>query len=204
MKSSACHISVPALNAYGQAFKDNGYRLKEGTDDLRANEPGYWPVFAWLWKGYDFDAVRSNGQTVIASSARVFLARPPLQAPSCLVLGMGDVLPDPSGFELLRRLANERKEIPVVCILPSATATSPSSGSASFTSRSVLQVLDEQLGVEGAGSEPPPRSEDTQSLQVDLVRHAHRDCGRHGSSRRSRWLSTLHGYRMAGFTTYDN
>src|SRR3981081_3495467 len=36
MRCSACHLAVPALNAYGQAFKDNGYRMKNGTDDLRA------------------------------------------------------------------------------------------------------------------------------------------------------------------------
>src|SRR5688572_17747677 len=48
MKCSACHLAVPVLNSYGLAFKDNGYRMKVGTDDLRANEPGYWPVFAWL------------------------------------------------------------------------------------------------------------------------------------------------------------
>ncbi len=55
MRCSACHLAVPVLNAYGQAFKDNGYRMKNGTDDLRANEPGYWPVFAWLWKDYEYD-----------------------------------------------------------------------------------------------------------------------------------------------------
>src|SRR5467141_2361901 len=64
MKCSACHLAVPVLNAYGQAFKDNGYRMKNGTDDLRANEPGYWPVFAWLWKNYEYDVERVGGQTV--------------------------------------------------------------------------------------------------------------------------------------------
>src|SRR6266850_7319365 len=41
MKCSACHLAVPVLNQFGQAFKDNGYRMKNGTDDLRANEPAY-------------------------------------------------------------------------------------------------------------------------------------------------------------------
>src|SRR5260370_565685 len=63
MKCSACHFAVPVLNAYGQAFKDNGYRMKNGTDDLRANEPGYWPIFAWLWKNYEYDVQRLCGQT---------------------------------------------------------------------------------------------------------------------------------------------
>ena len=38
--------------------------MKNGTDDLRANEPGYWPVFAWLWKNYEYDLERVGGQTV--------------------------------------------------------------------------------------------------------------------------------------------
>lgn len=49
---------------YGQAFKDNGYRMKVGTDDLRLKEPGYWPVFAWLWKNYPLEVERADGETV--------------------------------------------------------------------------------------------------------------------------------------------
>ena len=64
MKCSACHLAVPVLNRYGQAFKDNGFRMKVGTDDLRANDPGYWPVFAWLWKNYEVDVERVGGRTV--------------------------------------------------------------------------------------------------------------------------------------------
>src|SRR2546428_12847119 len=48
MKCSACHLAVPVLNQFGQAFKDNGYRMKNGTDDLRANEPAYWPLIGRL------------------------------------------------------------------------------------------------------------------------------------------------------------
>jgi hypothetical protein len=77
MKCSACHLAVPVLNAYGQAFKDNGYRMKNGTDDLRANEPAYWPLFAWLWKDYELDVQRVGGRTVqkrggISDGALVF------------------------------------------------------------------------------------------------------------------------------------
>lgn len=64
MKCSACHLAVPVLNQFGQAFKDNGYRMKNGTDDLRANEPAYWPVFAWLWKNYELGIDHVGGQTV--------------------------------------------------------------------------------------------------------------------------------------------
>ena len=77
MKCSACHLAVPVLNRYGQAFKDNGYRMKVGTDDLRANEPAYWPAFAWLWKNYEVDVERVGGRTAqqaggIADGALVF------------------------------------------------------------------------------------------------------------------------------------
>ena len=77
MKCSACHLAVPVLNRFGQAFKDNGYRMKNGTDDLRANEPSYWPVFAWLWKNYQVDVQRVGGRTVqqrggISDGALVF------------------------------------------------------------------------------------------------------------------------------------
>lgn len=62
-------------------------------------------------------AIRQAGwNPEIASTARTFLARPPLQAPSCLLLDVGDFLPDLTGFELLRRIATERKEIPVVAM----------------------------------------------------------------------------------------
>lgn len=64
MKCSACHFAVPVLNQFGQAFKDNGYRMKNGTDDLRANEPAYWPLFGWLWKDYEVDVQRVGGRTV--------------------------------------------------------------------------------------------------------------------------------------------
>jgi len=77
MKCSACHLAVPLLTPFGQAFRDNGYRMKNGTDDLRANEPGYWPLFAWLWKDYQVDVDRVAGKTVqrqggVANGAFVF------------------------------------------------------------------------------------------------------------------------------------
>ena len=62
-------------------------------------------------------AIRRAGWTpVVASAPRAFLAHAPVQAPSCLLLDIGELLPDLTGFELLRRLATERKEIPVVAM----------------------------------------------------------------------------------------
>ena len=59
---------------------------------------------------------RAGWSPEIASSPRPFLARPRVQTPSCLLLDVGDFLPDLSGFELLRRVATDRKEIPVVAM----------------------------------------------------------------------------------------
>jgi FixJ family two-component response regulator len=59
---------------------------------------------------------RAGWNPEIASSPRTFLARPPVQTPSCLLLDVGAFLPDLSCFELLRRLATERKEMSVVAM----------------------------------------------------------------------------------------
>src|SRR5260370_8199694 len=64
MKGSACHLAVPVLNQFGQAFKDNGYRMKNGTDDLRANDPAYWPLFPWLRTDSASSLPPVGGQTV--------------------------------------------------------------------------------------------------------------------------------------------
>ena len=64
----------------------------------------------------EFAIRRAGWSPEITAFPRTFLARPPLQAPSCLLLDVGDLPPDLSGFELLRRIATERKEIPVVAM----------------------------------------------------------------------------------------
>jgi FixJ family two-component response regulator len=48
------------------------------------------------------------------ASATAFLARQPQLAPSCLLIDI--TLPDPTAFELLRRIATERKETPIIVI----------------------------------------------------------------------------------------
>ena len=47
-------------------------------------------------------------------SAREFLARPPVRAPSCLVLDVG--LPDLNGLELQQRIAADRIDLPIIFI----------------------------------------------------------------------------------------
>jgi len=58
---------------------------------------------------------RSAGWTAeVFASAREFLARPPAAAPSCLVLDLQ--LPDLSGLDLQRRMAERRNDMPIVFI----------------------------------------------------------------------------------------
>jgi FixJ family two-component response regulator len=58
---------------------------------------------------------RSAGWKVeVFASAREFLARPPAAAPSCLVLDLQ--LPDLSGLDLQRQMAEGRNDIPIVFI----------------------------------------------------------------------------------------
>ena len=59
---------------------------------------------------------RAGWNPGITASPRAFLAPAPLQAPRCLLLDVGDFRPDLSGFELLRRIATDRKDIPVVAM----------------------------------------------------------------------------------------
>lgn len=62
-------------------------------------------------------AIRREGwRPEFASSARTFLARPTIEAPSCLLLDVGASLPDLNALESLRRVAADHKEIPVVAM----------------------------------------------------------------------------------------
>ena len=61
-------------------------------------------------------AIRRAGWTAEITSPRHVLAHAPLSTPSCLLLDVGAFLPDLIGFELLRRVVSERKEIAVVAM----------------------------------------------------------------------------------------
>jgi FixJ family two-component response regulator len=59
--------------------------------------------------------IRSAGwRPEVFASAEEFLSRPRVFAPSCLVLDF--ILPDLNGFELQRRIAAERSDMPVIFI----------------------------------------------------------------------------------------
>ncbi len=62
-------------------------------------------------------AIRRAGWSAQATaSPRTFLAQAPIQDPSCLLLDVGNSPTDITGFELLRRIATDRKDIPVVAM----------------------------------------------------------------------------------------
>jgi FixJ family two-component response regulator len=59
--------------------------------------------------------IRSAGwRVVLLASAREFLAHPPVDAPSCVVLDLQ--LPDLSGLDLQRQMAEAHNDIPIVFI----------------------------------------------------------------------------------------
>jgi hypothetical protein len=44
LRCSACHEAWPKLNAFGQAFQDNGYQIGNERDSPRFLSPFYWPA----------------------------------------------------------------------------------------------------------------------------------------------------------------
>jgi len=60
MKCTACHEAWPVLNAFGRAFRDNGFRFNTGVDDEQLTNPAYWPVFAWAYNGYQWNETKSS------------------------------------------------------------------------------------------------------------------------------------------------
>jgi hypothetical protein len=60
MKCTACHEAWPVLNAFGRAFRDNGFRFNTGRDNETLTNPDFWPVFSWNWTGYQFNETKSS------------------------------------------------------------------------------------------------------------------------------------------------
>src|SRR5438105_9750278 len=57
MRCSACHEAWPALNDFGRAFRDNGYQLGQGKDDVTQFPPSYWPVAIRISPHYQYVSV---------------------------------------------------------------------------------------------------------------------------------------------------
>jgi len=74
LRCSACHESWPALNYFGQKFKDNGYQLMNDKDAPIWQNPGYWPVtfrMTPMWHRVSTGKVavdQGNGITRVTSS----------------------------------------------------------------------------------------------------------------------------------------
>ena len=86
--------------------------------------------------------LRSAGWKVkLFASAREFLAHPPVHAPSCVVLDLQ--LPDLSGLDLQRRMAEAHSEVPIVFIsghgdIPSSV-TAMKAGALEFLTKPLVE-----------------------------------------------------------------
>jgi len=60
LRCTACHESWPKLNDFGRAFRDNGYQLLIGKDDLVFSTPGYWPASVRLTPQYLYTKVTNQ------------------------------------------------------------------------------------------------------------------------------------------------
>src|SRR3984957_6550129 len=54
LRCTTCHESWPVLNDFGRNFRDNGYQLRLGKDDVVTAEPGYWPVSGHITPSYQY------------------------------------------------------------------------------------------------------------------------------------------------------
>jgi hypothetical protein len=62
LRCTTCHESWPVLNDFGRNFRDNGYQLRLGKDDVVTAEPAYWPVSVHITPSYEYTRV-TNQQT---------------------------------------------------------------------------------------------------------------------------------------------
>jgi len=75
---SVCHEVWPRLNDFGQRFRDNGYRMKNGKDEPVENNPAYWPITFRTTVGYSFlrqtlvpiDNANGNPSTITTNSGQ--------------------------------------------------------------------------------------------------------------------------------------
>jgi len=65
LRCSACHTAWPQLNAFGQAFRDNGYQLMNERDSPIWQNPSYWPATVRITPQWHLET--TNNQPVDAS-----------------------------------------------------------------------------------------------------------------------------------------
>jgi hypothetical protein len=60
LRCTSCHESWPVLNDFGRNFRDNGYQLRLGKDDVITANPGYWPLAVHITPSYKFNTVTNQ------------------------------------------------------------------------------------------------------------------------------------------------
>jgi hypothetical protein len=60
LRCTTCHESWPVLNDFGRNFRDNGYQLRLGKDDVVTADTAYWPVSVHITPHYEFDTVTNQ------------------------------------------------------------------------------------------------------------------------------------------------
>src|ERR1700726_3412130 len=60
LRCTSCHESWPVLNDFGRNFRDNGYQLRLGKDDVVTANPGYWPLAVHITPSYQFNTVTNQ------------------------------------------------------------------------------------------------------------------------------------------------
>src|SRR6266850_2706490 len=60
LRCTSCHESWPVLNDFGRNFRDNGYQLRLGKDDVVTANPGYWPVAVHITPHYEYTSLTNQ------------------------------------------------------------------------------------------------------------------------------------------------
>src|SRR5258708_21710803 len=60
LRCTSCHESWPVLNDFGRSFRDNGYQLRLGKDDVVTANPAYWPLAVHITPSYQFNTVTNQ------------------------------------------------------------------------------------------------------------------------------------------------
>jgi hypothetical protein len=60
LRCTTCHESWPVLNDFGRNFRDNGYQLRLGKDDVVTADAAYWPVSVHIVPTYAYTTVSNQ------------------------------------------------------------------------------------------------------------------------------------------------
>jgi hypothetical protein len=68
LRCSACHTSWPELNAFGQAFRDNGYQLMNDRDSPIWQNPSYFPISARITPQWHLETTNNQPVDITAGN----------------------------------------------------------------------------------------------------------------------------------------